>query len=127
MSERATERAGEPIAFVGRSGPRLDDDIMDGIARGDHGYEPHAMVLSHHLGTCHDEDVHYGYDPYLGYGDEASRPPDYYNPEDDVAYPEGVIYDDDYADEDCDDYDRYGDAGRQDDTFYDAYQYHDGG
>ena len=37
------------------------------------------------------------------------------------------IYDDDYADEDCDNYDRYGDDRREDDTFYDAYQYHDGG
>ena len=99
---------------------------MAGIARGDHGYEPHTMTLGHYLHDCHDEDVRAGYDPVHGYGDEASRPPDYNNPEDDVAYPEGVIYDDDpdhYADGGCDA--GYDDYGHADDNFYDAY--HDGG
>ena len=63
----------------------------------------------------------------------------WYYPEDDVAYPEGVIFEDDpdyddgghgsyndgyYDDDGYDDGDRHGDDGRVDD-FYD--DYHDGG
>ena len=32
-----------------------------------------------------------GYDPEYGYGDEASRPPNFEDPEDKLAYPNGVI------------------------------------
>ena len=113
---------------------------MVGIDHGVYGYEPHTMALHHYLDGRHAENTAAGYDRELGYGDEASRPPDYSNPEDDVAYPEGVIfeddpdyddggygsYDDDYPDryDDPDFYD-YDDAGREDGAFYD--HYHDGG
>ena len=134
----ATARTGD-LTFVGRGGPRRDKTTMDGIAHDDQGYEPHTLALRDYLDGCHAKDVDSGYDPVLGYGDEASRPPDYNNPEDDVAYPEGVIFEDDpdyddgghgsyddghYDDDGYDDGDRYGGDGREDD-FYDAY--HDGG
>jgi len=38
---------------------------------------------------------HDGYHVEFGYGTEASRPPDYDDPEDERAYPNGVIYEDD--------------------------------
>ena len=47
-----------------------------------------------------------GYDPVYGYGSEASRPPDPWDPEDQAAYPHGVVYEDEpgysYSDEEHD-------------------------
>ena len=107
------------LAFVGRRAPRYDADTMSGIKDGGHGYEPHTAALHTWLGDCHDQDIADGYDPELGYGVEASRPPDFRDPEDDIAYPGGVIYEDEpgfYQTDEEEDYQADGD-----DSYHDAY------
>ena len=122
-----TAARAEGLAFTGRGGPRHDQVTIAGIDSGAPGCEPHTLALRDYLDGRHAEDTADGYDRNLGYGDEASRPPDYSNPEDDVAYPEGVIFEDDpdYNHDGYDDGDRCDDDGREDDNFYDCY--HDGG
>ena len=71
----------------------------------------------------HEDDYH----PEHGWGTEASRPPDYDDPDDVAAYPYGVIYEDEpeYEPED------YGDTGPysdySDDAAYDEQDNHDSG
>jgi hypothetical protein len=97
-----------------------DSDINDdNIVR----MAPHIDAAYEHIHTlCEDMDED-GYDHEHGYGTEASRPPDWSNPEDNVAYPHGVTYDDtdernhDSHDDNHDDGDM--DSGSYDGDYYD--------
>ena len=84
-AERAeAARAGE-LDFVGVPDPSW-------------GTDEYRELVENCEGTGHRFDsyifgyVHEGYDPQHGYGTEASRPPDYDDPEDPAAYPYGVVY-----------------------------------
>ena len=52
---------------------------------------PSIFAEGHQLDCLRDDLLHDGYDPVHGFGTEASRPPDYDDPDDEVAYPHGPL------------------------------------
>lgn len=78
-------RAGE-LDFVGVLGPHEG---------GEHGWHENFQGSGHSFDSYAFGYEREGYHLEHGYGSEASRPPDFGDPEDTAAYPFGVIYEDD--------------------------------
>jgi hypothetical protein len=73
---------------------------------------PYIDAIDTYVGRFRSDLDEDGYDPDDGYGIEASRPPDWDDPNDEVAYPHGVEYHSDHSDQD----------GRYDDGYENDYE-----
>ena len=91
-AERAdAARAGE-LDFVGV----FDDSMLSARPPEDSDRrEAYVFAQGAMYDRLRDEAIADGYDPeYDGFGAEASRPPDFNDPEDKLVYPHGVVYED---------------------------------
>jgi hypothetical protein len=80
---------GGVLSFIGVA-PECECFVPNSIPPEDHA--PYMLAAGARLDDYRERLEHEGYDPVYGFGTESSRPPDYKNPEDMVAYPFGVVY-----------------------------------
>ena len=78
------------LGFVGVGDPERECFIPDGMSWED--AAPLMFAAGDRIDSYRDEYTLAGYDPERGFGTESSRPPDYDQPEDEVAYPFGVLH-----------------------------------
>ena len=77
------------LSFVGVA-PERECFIPDGIPP--EAQAPYVFAVGDRIDEYRAQLERDGYDPRYGFGTESSRPPDFDNPKDEIAYPFGVLY-----------------------------------